>query len=55
MLQHDRSIYAAEIDRILRPTGAFVLIMSYFNRLPAACLQHANFPMLQYAAANPAA
>jgi hypothetical protein len=55
MLQQDRSIYAAEIDRILRPTGARVLIMIYFNRLPAARLQHATFPMLQYGAANPAA
>jgi hypothetical protein len=33
MPQHNRSIYAAEIDLFLRSASAINLVMSYFNNL----------------------
>jgi len=36
MLQHGRSIYVAEIGRILRSANGSIRIMSYFNDLGAA-------------------
>ncbi len=47
MLQHDRSIYVAEIGQILRSVNGSIRIMSYFNGLVAARLWSANFLMLQ--------
>jgi hypothetical protein len=38
MLQHGRSIYVAEIGRILRSANGSIRIMSYFNGLGAARL-----------------
>jgi hypothetical protein len=47
MLQHCRSIYVAEIGRILRSADGFIRIISYFNNLIQPNPEPADFSMLQ--------
>jgi hypothetical protein len=55
MPQHNRSIYAAEIDRFLRSAPAINLITSYFNNLRQNDRGRRIFPCCVSAAAKIAA